>query len=126
MEYRYFKPHEFVCRCGKCGKGMADMNEVLLAMLDSLREKVGEPLIVSSSIRCPEYNASLPNSSLNSSHLEGFAVDIECKSGDLRFKLVKYAFEVGFRRIEVGSTWIHLDIDPDKPQNIMWLDKKRS
>lgn len=130
MEYEFFKPHEFFCRCGKCeydreGGGMASMSETLLAMLDLLREKVGEPLVINSSIRCEAYNATLENSSLNSSHLKGLAVDIACDCGTLRFKLVKYGFQVGFRRIEVGPTWVHLDIDPDKPQDVLWLDKKR-
>lgn len=125
MELRFFGEHEFRCKCGKCKKGMADMNDVLLAMLDKLREKVEEPLIVSSAMRCEAHNAGLENSSLDSSHLDGLAVDIRCTSNDLRFKIVKYAFEVGFRRIEVGPTWVHLDIDSKKPQDVLWLDKKR-
>lgn len=123
MEFNWFGPHEFKCGCGKCGKGMDDMSETLLAMLDLLREKVKEPLIINSSIRCPEYNASLRNSSLNSAHLRGLAVDLRCKDNALRCKIVENAFAVGFRRIEIGPTWVHLDIDDTKPQDVLWLDK---
>ena len=27
----------------------------------------------------------------------------------------------GFKRIGIGSTFIHVDLDLDKPQNVFWL-----
>ena len=36
---RYFKPHEFACKCRRCGKGFDEMDPTLLAMLDELRHR---------------------------------------------------------------------------------------
>lgn len=116
---RWFKPHEFACKCRRCGKGFEEMDPTLLGMLDALRGKVGEPLILSSAFRCKEHNAEVGGSK-GSSHMKGFAVDIECRDGHLRFKIVKEAMNLGFRRIEWRNTWIHLDIDPDKPQDVLF------
>jgi len=32
--------------------------------------------------------------------------------------------EVGFTRIGIGNTFIHVDIDKDKSQNVIWTYKK--
>ena len=117
---RYFQPQEFECKCGKCGKGMADMDETLLAMLDELRHKVGEPLVISSAVRCADHNWNVGGVA-NSSHLKGLAVDIHCIDSRLRFFLVKYAIELGFRRIEPMDAWVHLDIDNEKPQDVLFF-----
>ena len=37
-----------------------------------------------------------------------------------RFKLEGILREVGFKRIGMGSTFIHVDIDKDKAQNVLW------
>lgn len=120
MKLKYFKPHEFACKCGKCGKGFEQMDENLLRMLDDLREKAGIPLVLSSAYRCPEHNGSLKEAVPNSSHTKGMAVDIRCTDSSSRFKILKAAFEVGFRRIEPRSVWVHLDVDPDKPQDVVF------
>lgn len=116
---RYFKPHEFACKCRRCGKGFDDMDPTLLGMLDELRKRVGEPLILASAFRCKAHNGEIGGVA-DSSHMKGFAVDIECWDSHLRFKIVKEAMNMGFRRIEWRKTWIHLDIDPDKPQDVLF------
>lgn len=117
-QLRYFQPHEFACRCG-CGKGMAEMDETLLAMLDELRHRVKRPLIVNSACRCSLWNSRVGGKA-GSSHCRGFAVDIDCRDPALRYDILKHAFELGFPRIEPRESWIHLDIDPDKPQNVVF------
>lgn len=120
---RYFKPHEFACKCRRCGKGFDEMDPTLLAMLDELRHKVGEPLIISSAYRCKEHNSEVGGVS-GSSHMKGLAVDIECWDSYLRFKIVKEAIFLGFRRIEPATTWVHLDIDNEKPQDVLFFGKE--
>lgn len=96
------------------------MDENLLRMLDDLREKVGAPLVLSSAYRCKAHNASLDEAVEDSSHTKGKAVDIKCIDSRTRFKILKAAFEVGFRRIEPRETWIHVDVDSDKPQDVVF------
>lgn len=121
-ELRYFKPHEFECpvHCGQC---LGKMDEVLLAKLDELRHRVEEPLIINSGYRCEARNRMVGGAPA-SSHMKGLAVDIACECSTLRFKLVKHAIELGFRRIEPMDTWVHLDIDPDKPQDVMFFGRR--
>ena len=56
----------------------------------------------------------------NSSHLKGLAADIKCVNSTDRFKLEGILREVGFKRIGIGETFIHIDIDKDKSQNVLW------
>lgn len=118
-ELRYFRPHEFACRCN-CGAGFNEMDPTLLAMLDELRHRVGQPLYINSAFRCRSWNAKVGGVE-SSSHAKGMAVDIACTDGFQRFSLVKEAMAIGFRRIGVAETFIHLDIDPDKPQEVLFL-----
>ena len=56
----------------------------------------------------------------NSSHLKGLAVDISCKSSKDRFALVNLLLKVGFKRIGIAGSFIHVDIDKTKSQNLIW------
>lgn len=117
---RYFKPSEFACKCG-CGRGYDEMDKKLLEMLDSLREKSGIPLVINSAYRCSEHNKTIGGVA-NSAHTKGKAVDIRCTDSKNRFKILKAAFEVGFRRIEPKSTWVHVDVDESKPQDVVFYN----
>lgn len=115
---RYFQPHEFECRCG-CGKGFADMDPRLLALLDAARDKAGLPMQLTSAFRCPAHNRAVGGVA-DSSHTKGMAVDIRCADSRSRFVLIPTLVAVGFRRIEAAPTWIHVDVDPDKPQDVLF------
>ena len=43
-----------------------------------------------------------------------------CKNSEDRYKLVALLLETGFNRIGIASTFIHIDIDPDKSPNVIW------
>ena len=96
------------------------MDERLLQMLDDLRHKAGVPLVLSSAYRCKAHNESLAEAVEDSAHIKGKAVDIKCYNSATRFKILKAAFEVGFRRIEPRETWVHVDVDTDKPQDVVF------
>lgn len=113
---RFFKDREFVCKCG-CGRGADQMDARLLNMLDSAREKAGFPLVLSSAFRCPAHNKTIGGIS-DSSHLTGKAVDIRCNSSQTRFTLLRALLAAGFNRIELAPTWIHVDVDGHKTQNV--------
>lgn len=112
---KYFKPSEF--------SDITKMDPELLRMLDECRERAGIPFRLNSTYRSPEYNATIPGASKNSAHTRGHAVDIICTDSSARFKIIKAALEVGFRRIEAAPTWIHLDNDPSLAQDVIFYAK---
>lgn len=118
MDLKYFNISEFDSP-DLVGSG-EEMKASFLNMLDKCRELADTPFYITSGFRTYEHNKSLVGSSLDSSHLNGFAADIRCLSSVERFKIIKAALEVGFNRIGIGNTFIHLDNDPTKPKNVIW------
>lgn len=68
-----FTEDEFRCKCG-CGR--ADMDEDFIDTLQTIRDAMKHPLIVSSGFRCPEHNNRVSSTGLNGPHTTGKAVDI--------------------------------------------------
>ena len=101
------------------------MDFAFIGKLELVREKCGFPFIITSGYRTAEHNAAVGGKS-NSAHLRGLAADVSVSDGPQRFKLVKAALEVGFRRLEIGKLgpgreWVHCDLDPTLPQDTMFL-----
>jgi len=95
-----------------------NMSKEFLFVLDEAREFAGIPFIINSAYRSPEHPLSIKNPS--SSHIKGLAVDIKATDSATRFKIVKALIEVGFTRIGIADTFIHVDLDLDKTQNVIW------
>ena len=95
-----------------------NMSKEFLFVLDEAREFAGIPFIINSAYRSPEHPLSIKNP--NSSHIKGLAVDIKATDSKTRFKIVKALIEVGFTRIGIADTFIHVDLDLDKTQNVIW------
>tara|TARA_R100001198_G_C5191879_1_gene184242 strand:- start:214 stop:567 length:354 start_codon:yes stop_codon:yes gene_type:complete len=91
----------------------------LLEMIDEAREIYGKPIRVTSGYRTEAHNRKVGGVS-SSSHLKGLAIDVACKKSDDRFEMLTALLEVGFNRIGVAGTFIHVDIDKDKTQNVIW------
>lgn len=104
--------------------GRANMDATFLQMLDSARDKAGIPFKITSGYRTAEYNQSLKDrgykASPNSSHLKGLAVDVSATDSATKYKIIEAAISVGINRIGIASTFVHLDIDRDKPANVIW------
>tara|TARA_R100000353_G_scaffold118242_1_gene84267 strand:- start:373 stop:741 length:369 start_codon:yes stop_codon:yes gene_type:complete len=119
---RYFNYIEFDSP-DELGSGRK-MNPKILEMLDLAREKYDKPIKITSGFRTQEYNEDLKargyKASPNSSHLKGLAVDIHCNNSKDRFELVDILLDVGFNRIGIANTFIHVDIDQDKPSHLIW------
>lgn len=121
---KYFKYEEFDSPDVQ-GSGQL-ISKDLLDKLDKVREDFGKPIIVTSGYRTIRHNAKVggknpdKNGYGGSSHLHGLAADISCKNSSDRFKLVQILLKVGFKRIGIGSSFIHIDIDTDKAQNLIW------
>ena len=95
-----------------------NMSKEFLFVLDEAREIAGIPFIINSAYRSPEHSLSIKNPS--SSHIKGLAVDIKATDSKTRFKIVQALMTVGFTRIGIADTFIHVDLDLDKTQNVIW------
>jgi len=108
----------------KPGSG-ALMNDDFLDMIDDVREKFGKPIIINSGYRTEEHNAKVggkpkTQTSKGSSHMYGLAADIRCNNSSDRFELIYLLQEAGFQRIGIANSFIHVDLDFDKSQQVMW------
>lgn len=117
MELKYFKLSDFDSP-DEPGSG-SNMKPHVLRALDALREKVGFPLIINSGYRTEAHNTKVKGS-IYSAHLRGLAVDIKAMSGRARYDIVVAALELGFKRIGVAKTFIHLDMDESLPGQCIW------
>ena len=119
---RYFNYTEFDSP-DELGSGK-NMSPKILEMLDIAREKYDKPIKITSGYRTQAYNEDLKargyKASKNSSHLKGLAVDIHCNNSKDRFELVDILLDVGFNRIGIANTFIHADIDENKPTHLIW------
>ena len=114
---KYFEQNEFDSP-DELGSG-EKMDATFLFKVDSARHLAGIPFKVNSGYRTKEHNEEVGGVN-GSSHTKGLAVDIGCGDGSSRFKIVKAAMDVGITRIGVSGSFIHLDDDKDKAQNVIW------
>ncbi len=96
-----------------------NMNVDFLALLDEARELAGIPFKITSAYRTKEHNAKIGGVA-NSSHIKGLAVDISINSSRQRFIVLNALISVGFNRIGIAETFIHVDNDKDKSNNVIW------
>src|SRR5690606_13665910 len=94
-----------------------------IRMLKKVQKKTGYPIFewINSGARSEAWNKKVGGVS-NSAHKMPTckAADIKTTSSQIRDNIIKAAVEVGFKRIGVGSTFVHLDNDETKPQNVAW------
>jgi len=122
MTLKYFKLSEFDCPFEE-GSG-SKMKPEFLEKLDEAREIAGIPFKITSGYRTKEYNEDLIRrnykASKNSSHLKALASDISVKDSKSRFIVFNSLLLAGFTRIGIADTFIHVDLDTDKTQNVIW------
>ena len=94
------------------------MDEDFLSKLDEAREFAGIPFIINSAYRSTEHPLSIKNPT--SSHIKGLAVDIKATDSSTRFKVIEALVSVGFTRLGIADTFIHVDWDFDKSQEVIW------
>jgi hypothetical protein len=102
-------------------KAIIGISDKLLSMLDNAREAAGVPFVLTSGLRTPEHNAEV-GGAVDSAHLKGLAVDIQCTDSQNRFAIVYGLFLAGFKRLEIGKGHIHADIDDTKAQRVIFLE----
>ena len=105
-----FSPAEIACR----GTGKLLVNEAALDKLQTLRDRLGKPLIVRSAYRSPEHNRAVGGAT-RSKHLIGAAFDISMANHD------PVVFEAAAREVEFlgfgfypRSGFMHVDLGPER------------
>jgi len=113
----HFPDYELECNCG-CG--LMIMQETTMQKIERARVIAGIPFGVTSASRCPIHNKEEGGKD-NSSHLDGWALDIVVTSSRARFKILTALLMVGFTRIGIGHNFIHVDDDPTKTPDVSWV-----
>ena len=101
----------------------AKMNPDFLLKLDKARGIAGVPFKINSGYRSAQKNKA-EGGKPDSSHLTGYAADIDLPntSGSrMRFQIVNSLIKAGFNRIGIANGFIHVDSDPTKDKNVIWL-----
>ena len=112
----YFTDLEMSCPC--CGN--VDMDKGFMDRLNAARGIAGIPFVINSAYRCEKHNEFVGGKNF-SSHLYGYAADISCLSSLSRYKILKALCAVRFNRIGIYKTFIHVDSDPNKVGEVMWV-----
>ena len=97
-----------------------EMHQEFLYMLDDARDIAQVPFVINSGFRTEEHNRAVGGTS-DSSHLVGWAADIRATTSNRRWLVIEALIQVGFTRIGVADTFVHVDCDPAKANNVMWL-----
>ena len=95
------------------------MDKEVLDLVDQVRELYGKPIHITSGYRTEAHNEKV-NGRPGSSHLKGLAIDVACTASADRYRLIELFMLVGFNRIGIADTFIHVDLDKDKVQNVIW------
>lgn len=115
-QYKYFTLSEFDSP-DLPGSG-AKMSPKFLQKLDAMRPEVG-PMIINSGYRTPAHNKAVGGVE-GSAHTKGFAADVKATTTKEKLRIALAAVKQGINRIGFGNGFVHLDIDPTKPQNAAW------
>ncbi|OUX36584.1 MAG: hypothetical protein CBE33_05165 [Candidatus Pelagibacter sp. TMED273] len=123
MQLKNFKLEEFDSPDFK-GSGK-NMDANFMQLLDRARTEAGIPFKINSGYRTESHNAKVggkpkTNTSKGSSHMYGLAADIGCTDSVTRQKIITALVKVGFTRAGIAQSFVHVDLDNDKP-NAIWL-----
>ena len=115
---KYFKEAEFQ-RCSPACS-LQDMKQDFMTLLDRVREMAGIPLVLNSAFRSVAHEKKMGRNGL-SAHTLGCAADIRCTSDSNRFLIINAAIYLGFKRIGIAKSYIHLDNSPTHSQRVSWM-----
>lgn len=116
-DYPYFTKAEFDCK----HTGENDMQPEFMAKLQVLREKYGRPIRIASGYRHWTHPVEARKGHTTGEHTRGTCSDIACASSAERFEIIRLALELGFTRIGIAKTFVHLGIGgAGLPRNVIW------
>ena len=99
----YFKDSEICCPC--CG-----LSPIYSAVekLYLMRMLLAKPVVINSGARCAAHNNTVGGAPA-SSHVYGYGFDTHVQDSNHRWSVVFAAMSVGFTRIIIHPTYIHID-----------------
>ncbi len=95
------------------------MDKRFLSMLKKAEKYAGFKFVFNSAYRTENHN-KLVGGVDDSAHTKGLAVDIKFTSLKQRDQIISAAVKAGFKRIGIGSSFVHLDNDLTKPLYVAW------
>ena len=118
----HFTEEEFRCPCS-CG--IMNVSQKFLERLERARIRAEIPFSVVSGSRCKEHNEEVGGVD-SSAHLadderQSRAADIQARGSRQRGKILTALRAVGFNRIGIAKSFIHVDNDPGLPPEVTWL-----
>ena len=111
-----FNATEFRCRCNAQRCHTTLVHPRLVEVLQTLRDRLGKPLILTSGFRCVNYNRTVGGRA-RSFHTRGMAADIVCQTPETLKELAACAKEllaVGAIGQYAARSFIHIDVRPRK------------
>lgn len=105
-DYLNFTKVEFDCR----HTGENDMQPEFMAKLQHLRVKYDKPMRITSGYRHWTHPVEAKKGHTTGEHTRGTCADIACSTGRERYEIVRLALDLGFPRIGIAKTFIHLGI----------------
>ena len=100
---------------------LENLHPDLLHILSELEHRLKITVQVNSGKRDEAHNAKVggvKGSEHTYDPAEG--ADIDCRTGSLRYTIVKELYAMGVERIGIGETFVHIGIAQDKPRLVMW------
>lgn len=113
----FIKVSELVCKCGCNGHTVGKVNHnlrTLQRVLESIRDRLGKPVIINSGYRCEEHNKRVGGVS-GSKHMKGQAADIRVHGlspRELRIKIGQMVIDGYIPKINFieYNTFLHIDL----------------
>ena len=110
-----FDLEEYACKCG-CGR--ADIKAELVNKIQEVRDILGRSIRINSGFRCSRHNGNI-GASETSSHIDGWAADLQTKGSAARYELLTAVMQV-FDRVGIAKNFIHVDVDATKTAGVVW------
>ena len=116
-----FDLEEYACKCG-CGR--ADIKTELVNKVQEVRDILGRSIRINSGFRCERHNGNI-GASETSSHIGGWAADLQTKGSAARYELLTVIMQV-FDRVGIAKNFNHVDVDANKTAGVVWTYDKKS
>lgn len=113
---------KLLCTCGHKDCDQRSVNQETLNMLQSVRDSIKRPMIVTSGGRCPNHPDEI-NRSIPADHQKQQGIDTPVNGGLERGEIVSAGIAAGFNAMGIAKTFVHLGYRPELPEGkiIMWL-----